>query len=80
VNLEDRKQELRVLREAYRRLFRTSDGQVVIADLVQRFVETGRNLRPADGAPLDPSQAVWNEGTRAPVRWITSMVKGEPDE
>lgn len=79
MNLADRQKELRVLREVYRRLFRTSDGQVVLADLVARF-EAGRNLRPAEGQPLDALQAVWNDGARAPGRWITSMVKGDTDE
>lgn len=79
MNFEERKAEVRVLREAYRRLFRTSDGQVVLADLKARFLDGGRNLRPAEGAPLDPMQAVWNEGARAPVRWVVSLVAAEDE-
>jgi hypothetical protein len=77
--IEDARTELRILRETYRRVFRTEDGKTVLADLVQR-VEKGRNLRPAEGEPLDPIQAVWNEGAREPVRWITSMLRGDENE
>ena len=75
---EEAKTELLALRQVYRRVFRTPDGEKVVADMKQR-VEAGRGLRPAEGQPLDPYQAVWNEGARFPIRWITSMLEGEDD-
>jgi hypothetical protein len=75
---EQRKAELLVLRETYRRVFRSEDGKTVLADLESRF-RYGRNLRPAEGQPLDALQAVWNDGAREPTRWITSMLRGDED-
>jgi hypothetical protein len=79
MNLEDRKQELKILREAYRRLFRTEDGKTVLADLGGRFQGDGK-VRPADGAPIDPLQLAMNAGARIPIRWITSMLEQEGDK
>ena len=67
--IEEAKAEMRILRETYRRLFKTMDGQVVLEDMRRRFA-VGHRLRPAEGQPLDPYQAVFNEGARVPSRWI----------
>lgn len=77
--IEEARKELLALREQYRRVFRTTDGQAVLEDL-QRAAQAGKDLRPAAGQPLDPYQAVWNEGARASVRRITSMLKEDGDE
>ena len=74
----EKREELLVLRAAYRRLFKTLDGQLVLADLMTRW-DRGKALRPSPGQPLDPLQAVWNEGAREPVRWITLMLSNEGD-
>lgn len=71
--VNDAKRELAEKAKLFRRVFETPDGQRVLEILEERFI-TGRPLRPAQGAPLDPIQAVYNEGAREPMRTIRELL------
>ncbi|WP_285907665.1 hypothetical protein [Pseudodesulfovibrio pelocollis] len=65
----------RELRRAYRRVFMTEEGQLVLADLAERFCVT----RPIYGDGMTTERAMVNEGQRQAVLHILNTLNLNPD-
>jgi len=62
-------------RKAYRRLFNTEDGKLVLADLAERNML----MRPTTDGSLSDQQAYINEGRRQVVLDIMGIMNFDPD-
>ncbi|BCS87336.1 hypothetical protein PSDVSF_05780 [Pseudodesulfovibrio sediminis] len=62
-------------RGAYRRIFRTEDGQRVLADMAERYCVT----RPISSEGMSDRQAWKNEGKREVVIDIMNTLNLDPD-
>ena len=60
--------------QAYKRLFATQDGQLVLKDLERRFVNRTSVHVPRESGVVDPNRTLVNEGARECVLYINQQI------